>query len=435
VRAETAPLTFGQLSVWRDVDQLPAGQRHAGNLLRTAPVGAGVSVADLLGAFRGLRARHEALRTTYDFSDAASPRQIVSPPGTGDVPVRCVTVDAGMDFEAAAAEIGKDMELQALDLSTEESWRIAILIADGRPVHLAVVLHHIAVDIWALNLLDKDFRALLSGDRLGLSPAPSQLAIAQHSPQWRSRRESAQEHQRAALTAVARAGGPPVPESPAQAVRASLTSRVALAEASALASSLRISVPSLVLAAYCFAAHQVSGSSDILVKAMCANRVYPGTSALLTSMNQWGLCASQANAGEPFGTFAQRAHWASVRAQRHSCYDPDAAAVIRGEVAATVGAIGPEFSFNYVHTEPADAPPAQSEPIGPLWSVHHEPPRNTAGPAFFLVATQGASLSLGSRVMWDGFDATALETFLLTVHALMTGRLLHIGQDLPDPNP
>jgi hypothetical protein len=408
----TAPFTFGQLSVWRDVEQLPDEKRHEANISRVSPIDADVSVAEVLGAFGRLRSRHEALRTTYVLDDPARPRQIVHPAGELEPALRLVTVEAGADPIDVARRVGEETAGRPFDLALEESWRATVLITDGRPSHLVLVLHHIAVDFWALTLLRDDFQALLGAQTPAPPDSPRDLALAQRSDQWLVRRAAAEKHVREVYTIAAHAPAFDVVESPAAAVKATLRSHIAPAAASVKAESLKISVPSLVLAAYCFAVHQITGVDDILVNTMCANRIYSGTAALVSSMNQWALFVSQRTAGESFDQFAQRVHWASLRAYRRGCYDPDQAARIREDVATSVGPIGPEFFFNFVAT---GVPPAAVSPT-PAWYVEKQPPLRTGGHSFYLVATQGDDLALSGRVMWEGFDDAALENFLITIH-------------------
>jgi hypothetical protein len=415
-----APMTFGQLSVWYDVAQMPPSRRHEANLLRTGPVDPGTRVADLLNAFRELRTRHEALRTRYDFSDPTRPRQLVRAADNADLPVRCMQVPRDTDPATAAREIGEELARQPFDLTAEDSWRVAILLAGDEPVHLVAVLHHIAVDLWAMDLLDDDFQTLLRGGRPGPADSPRALARDQRSTAWRARNSAAARHLRTTYTAVARAGTAGIVESPASAVKVTLRSSIALPLARTRANALGISMPALALAAYCFAAHQLTGSDTVLVNAMCANRLYPGTTALVSSMNQWAVCASHRYPTESFDEFARRTHWTYVRASRHGCYDPFLAEQIRTEVAASVGPLQPQFWFNFVDAGPVEPDPAAPRTDAPPWSVTQEDPLRLTGPSFYLVVTRAADLSLSCRVMWAGFDAAALESFLVSVHALLS---------------
>jgi hypothetical protein len=420
MNAEPAtPMTFGQLSTWVD-DQNSAGRRfHAIDPIIT-PVNASMSVAHVLGALHELRARHESLRTTYDFFHGARPWQAVHPNDARDLPVQCISAASGLPLQSVALEIAIKMRENPFNLAAKESWRAAIITADGRPVQVILVLHHLAADLWAARLLDKDFRAILKGDLLGPAETPRELAMAQNSERWRERRQATEQYQRTVLTKVARGSGLPMISSPEAAIMAVLRSSVALPAAAALARSLSITLPSLLLAAYAYAAHQKTHMDVILLRVMFSNRSYPGTTNLVSSMNQTVPIVSERRVAEPFGQFAKRIYWASLQAYEYACYDRYVAKEIQNDVAAANGPIHPGFVFNFFTqptAEPAGSPAVAS---APSWSVRHETPHR-AGPAFYLEATQAADLVLVGRVMWEDFDRPALDAFLVTIYCLLTG--------------
>jgi len=318
----TAPLTFGQLSVWQGVEQLPADRLFYANMRRIVPVDPGVSVDDLVGAFRILRAQHEALRTTYDFLHGTPPRQIIHSADIRDLPIWCIPVDSDTSPGEVAKEISEQMRQTPFSLTAEEPWRVSILTVAERPIYFVIALHHIAADAWAIGLLMKDLQILLSHGLPGPANSPRELAVAQRSVRWKGWLQSAECHLRSVFTTVARGGGLPALPCPSAAVKVILRSSVALPRAAARARELRISLGSLMLAAYAYAAHEAIDMDTILVKTMTANRFYPGTANLVSSMNQHAAMASERRADESFGQFAQRIHWASLRAYQHGCYDP-----------------------------------------------------------------------------------------------------------------
>src|SRR5438309_11675522 len=86
-------LSYGQLSVWRDIDDLPRARWHEANFgarLRL-PEGGGFTADEVIAAVRGLGVRHESLRTRYTTADPDKPLQRVLPPGSeSDVDVTVV---------------------------------------------------------------------------------------------------------------------------------------------------------------------------------------------------------------------------------------------------------------------------------------------------------------------------------------------------------
>ncbi|MFC5286561.1 condensation domain-containing protein [Actinokineospora guangxiensis] len=410
----SGPMNFGQLSVWRDVEEFPAEKAYQANMVRVVPLD-GVATATVRAVVERLRARHAALRTVYDFADPAAPRQHVRPADSAGLVFREVGPRDGEDAEAAAARIADEMEHESFDLTTDESLRTAIVVVDGEGTHGVFALHHIAADMWSLDLLRGEVDALLRGDEpAGDAPSPLDLALAQHSERWAPRREAAARHLREAFTAAAQAAVPGIALAEAATARANLRSRVAGPTAEAKAAALGISVPSLVLAAYCREAHRISGAEHVLINTMTTNRLHPGTATLVSSLNQWARVISHRGADD-FTAMAASLHWSSMRSFRYGCYDVDTEARIRAEVEAGTGPIHPEFHFNFVDSPaPADPPDADDELSET--KVSALPATYVGGPGFYLVATSGGDFHLTARTRWAGFTDADMAAFLRAVH-------------------
>jgi hypothetical protein len=443
--AVTGPLSYGQLSVWRDVELFPPEGRHQANICRLEKITTPLTADQIQAAFGQLRRRHEALRTTYDLSRPDRLRQVVRPPGSEPARLTEVPVPVGGDPDAVAEAAAAGLTGRPFDLSTEESWRLAAVVRGGRVTHLILVVHHIAVDKWAEDLLERDLQALLTGQPTS-TPAgsPLDLARAQHSAAWRDRRHGAEEHLRRVYTTAARAATAPVATAGVATVKVNLRSWTGLAAARAKAGALRasapsFSLPSLVLAAYCHTAHQVTGATDILVNAMTANRLHAGTATMVSSMNQWARMVSHHVPGEPFDRFALRLHDDSLTGYRHGCYDVDLDVRLRREAEASGGPIGAEIFFNYVQSTAA---PDEEDTAAdrPDWRVRRLPANFLGGPAFYLVASQGHRLELTARTRWSDVDGVAMEGFLTGVHDLLfptatAGPHAPGGEPCPTPRP
>lgn len=410
----SGPMNFGQLSVWRDVEGFPAEKAYQANMVRAMPLD-GVPPHAVRAAMERLRARHAALRTVYDFTDPAAPRQHVRPAGSAGLVFRETAPRDGEDAAAAAARVTDEMEHETFDLTTDESLRAAVVVVDGVSTHAVFALHHIAADMWSLDLLRGEFEGLLSGaEPAGDAPSPLDLALAQHSERWAPRREAAARHLREAFTAAAGAAVPGIALAEGATARANLRSRVAGPTAEAKAAALGISVPSLVLAAYCREAHRISGAEHVLINTMTTNRLHPGTASLVGSMNQWARVISHhGGAGvDDFTAMARSLHWSSMRSFRYGCYDVDTEARIRAEVEAGTGPIHPEFHFNFVDS-PAPADPPDDDPDVKVSAL---PITYVGGPGFYMVATRGGDFHLTARTRWAGFTDADMAAFLRAVH-------------------
>lgn len=421
----TGPLSFGQLSVWRDVELFPPEGRHQANITRIEPLGGTFYPDQIEAAFARVRRRHEGLRTTYELAEPERLRQVVRSVDAVPAPVTQVPVPPGADPDAVAAATAAELGGQPFDLATEEPWRLAVVVSGGgRASHLVLILHHIAADHWAEDLIENDLKAALAGQPAAVpAGSPLELARAQHGPAWRERRAAAEGHLRGVYTAAARGGLPPVPLAPTAAVKANLRSWTGLAGAAATAAALRarapsLSLPSVVLAAYCHTVHRTTGVPTLLVNAMAANRVHAGTPTMVSSMNQWARIVSHHVPGEPFAEYVLRLHADSLAGYRHGCYDVDLDVALRREAERVYAPIGAEVCFNFVQST---ATPDEDDRHPPErgWLLRHLPAAFLGGPAFYLVASQGHRLELTARTRWRDFDDAAMADFLAGVHDLV----------------
>ena len=134
-----APLTYGQLSVWRSIEHLPLDTTEA-NLSRTWDLPDGVDAAAVRGALDALEARHEALRTVFELTGARGITQVVRPPAGVDMPV----AEAG-DAAAAEARSPAPLAARGFALDREPGWRVELVTVGGRPVRLLVCVHHLSL--------------------------------------------------------------------------------------------------------------------------------------------------------------------------------------------------------------------------------------------------------------------------------------------------
>jgi Condensation domain len=415
----SAPLSFGQLWVLRTAELLTPEEQAQAHLCRVAPLPAGLSVADVTDVLTTLRARHEALRTTYDLSDPTAPRQVVHRDVDFALPVEQVAASSPDDAAEVADRVATDLENAAFDLTREQPWRAAIVVVDGRPTHLAIVLHHIAVDLAALDLLAADFEALLGQKTLPAPASQLELALTQHSEQWAPRRRDTEQYLRGTLTLAGQAPPRGIVESGGETRRVTLHSRTAVPAATAKAERLGISLPSLVAAAYGFSLHQLTGADHVLLHLMSANRLYPGTERLVASVCQLVPLSSVLGDGESFDAYAKRMHWETLRAYRRGSFDTDLEQRIRREVESTVGPIQPAFFFNYMEDNAVPASVDEDDGTVPAWRIEHGRGPNSGGPDFGLAVTRNPGLKLLVRTRWAGLDDAAVESFVVGLHDLL----------------
>src|SRR2546423_6460576 len=97
----TAPVSFGQLSVWRTQElTIPVDRWQESNLTYVWPVPPATTVRTLHRELDRLAVRHESLRTSFELTGPAPPRQLVHPPAPVDLAVRRVAAGGGSAAQA-----------------------------------------------------------------------------------------------------------------------------------------------------------------------------------------------------------------------------------------------------------------------------------------------------------------------------------------------
>ncbi|MFC4535092.1 condensation domain-containing protein [Sphaerisporangium dianthi] len=320
-----APLTFGQLSLWRSIQRLPP---EACNLPQTWTLPDGVSLASVEQALEALEERHETLRTRYEPEGEGDLIQAVWPPA----PVRLDTMEGGDDPALVAEEAAAKAGAEPFDLAVDRSWRACVVTAQGAPVRLVICFHHIAVDAWAINQLHQEFLGLVDGLSIP-EPAPNgrELAAEQWSAERERRRKAARKFWTGifeAAPAMEREPGTDATDGAEDAAALStrwarLGSKEAADAAHRIAERLQISLPSVVLAAFCLAVHRRTGRERLLVAVYAHNRSDPRWETLVAAQNQIVPLLVAPEPGEDFDELVRRVHWDSLRSYRHSAYNVD----------------------------------------------------------------------------------------------------------------
>ncbi|MEU0128119.1 condensation domain-containing protein [Streptomyces sp. NPDC006289] len=391
---EPAPLSYGQLSVWRDVRELSRGRWHEANTqsLWRLPEDEDHSAREVENAVLTLVGRHESLRTAYDLTDTFAPAQRVLPfldrVDSGVVECRPEEFDALVDGLAS----------EPFDLRVAPSWRFRVVTRHGRPRVVVMIQHHITADGWSNGVLEADFRAALSGAApAGAAPATTPRGLAA----WQ--RSEGRSARRAALTAYwerifglsaasLSATGPPAP--PDSAFQYSVRSRQVYRRAREFADGLSVPVSSVVLAAFAWNVARTAGPGAAVVQLMSSNRFVPPWNTVVSSMNQW-TAASVDPAPDDFAAYVGHVHTQSLLAYRHGMYDVDEMDALRDKVRAGREPYEASLGFNFLT---GAAPPPDSAHGA---ETVRESPFSRIGHPCYLRATAegGESLQLRLRTM------------------------------------
>jgi hypothetical protein len=408
------PLTLGQLSVWRDIDTLPRDRWHEPNHASVVPLGRAVPVAAVRGALRSLEQAHESLRTVFDVTEPARPRQLLLEPAAQiDVPVVTVADEDVPDLLARLQSV-------PFDLRTDRPWRVVALAVPGPAADDVLVdrvvlsQHHIAFDAWSVALFGRQLAELVGAAGVHrLDDGGSLVGIAEEqrsSPVWAKRGEAVERHFRRIYAA------PPaqhVETDPAHGVvQVSLTSAALLGAAQRHARVLGVSLGTLVVAAVVDGLRPRT-DGPLVVGLMSSNRFGARWQHLLTSMNQWAVIAVPPGE-ETFDDLARDVQQRSMVAYRLGIYDVDAVRAIGGEVDGVSPSTLPTFTVNAFEV---DALPV-TDSFDATAQVVREPVFSSVGPRSYLrLIVSPEALCL--RLRTNGLPVTAAEELLTHVHSTL----------------
>ena len=336
--AGLAPMTWGQLHIWRPLQWFGA-ESNSFNLRKVLPLAEPVTEAAALAALRRLILEHQVLRSHYtpasEETGRRRPTQEVF--GAGAFPVRFVDCDAE-DVAAAAARCTADLAEAPFHLESEWAARFGLIRTGGRVVALALAVSHVAVDGWSLERLLEDAAALFAGGTPAPSLQPLEQATYEASEAGRAADARAMRHWRSQLepappTVFATAGGSP-DDPPYQRWR--LRSEAVASAAALLAARTGTAASSVLLTVGAAALAEVSGRDAVGIQLIAGNRYTPRQRRLLAAAAQDALYLYQ-SIDEDFSDTARRVHQGSNGSYMTGQYDPESLAALKDETAGQVG--------------------------------------------------------------------------------------------------
>ncbi|NUP47969.1 MAG: hypothetical protein HOW97_11745 [Catenulispora sp.] len=371
-------MTIGQLSVYRDIEQMPQDRLWEANLqplvwdLRTE-----CTIDGVWAALAALAMRHESLRTNYAVKDGAALQFI----GAHDAKEVLARVDRGVADIAELPQLLATKYQEPLDIYDGIPWRAWVITENDVPVKVLYVVHHIAADGAASLIMQDDFHALLAGEEL--PPAAGQpiaMALDQQGA-GAHRLRAAERYWRRTLDAAPRC--PEVVRPNEQMLGVTLTTGIPMEDLHAGAAKLDVSLATVVLAAYYQAVREATGRSAVLVLAISANRFDSGTAGIVTSLVQWAPILLDFDGTETFPELAAKVHGKSLSGLKNGICDPDAVVRIREEFFDRARPpVDQGFNINTILAPPGFAPRVEQRPS----SVEFAPPARNFGPGFYLIA-------------------------------------------------
>ena len=391
-----APLTFGQLSVWRSLEALPLPRRVEGNVPRTWPVPANTTPAQLAAAWNALVTRHEGLRTRFVPDGSGGLRQRV---GQADPDWAPAVVGLPAGGPAAAAD---DLALDPMDLASGYGWRVALTdrTADGAR-QVLVVVHHIVADAWSWGQLQGELLAALAGDpptEPGLRPVD--LAREQWAEAAAGRRRAAVEYVSGCFRTLPSSEALAIPVDSGRRIQAELVTPAGHRALAAIADRGGIFVQSALLAMTAICVHRLWDGTEAKIMLVSGNRTDRRWHRLVTSMNQMvPVPIGPAAEDLTFAELARAMQGASLRAFRHGVYDVDAV------MAAGINLFDWRNMFNFM------APDLPSAPAnGTARELRRQRPWRHAGPRIDVKIYGSPALKINIRadpalLPQDGLDA------------------------------
>ena len=316
----SGPLTMGQANMIRCI--LRDEPEEINNHLVWA-VPPGVTLDQVAAAFVTLAERHESLRTRYPHSTGIAPTvQQVHPDGTIDIAV--VEAQDGQDTGALAARLALAQRSPRFDLAAEFPLRITVVAQAGRPVRIALVSCHAAVDATALHLLGQEFQTLLRGDELPPSPAnaPIDIAALERTPAGIRRSESSLRHWRRIISDKPQAAFAEdrTAHSDRMLPQLWIRSRQAAKDLARTAERTGMSPTTVLVAAWCsLVAHRTAQRSCVSA-ILSSNRFLPQLTDYIGTVAQDALLALDTDA-ETFDDLLLRAKGSLLAAYRNSWFD------------------------------------------------------------------------------------------------------------------
>lgn len=380
-----APLTFGQLSVWRSIEHLPPGTTEA-NVGQSWALPDGHDVAEVRRALDALEARHEVLRTTFCRSGERGVEQVVHPPAGVTAPV--VASDGAGDADEEVARL----TARGFALDREPGWRVEVVERGGWAHRLAVCFHHLLVDATGLKVLHDELLRLLAGEVLpDDAPTCREVALEQHAGRWDARTAAAVEHWRRCVAEDDPPPAEPAPD-PATDIRwADLYSVPALGAARHLASTTGTSLQVVVLTAFCRAVARRDGPTDLVVGLIAGNRNDARSRRLVSSEVQLVPARVRIDLAAPFADLARQLQWSTLGAYRRGAFDVDALRGLREEHGYDAAGAGFRYFFNFSEAFQQRAP--EDVRLGPGgWTVETHTTGRDNGFTVYFAATAGGLL-------------------------------------------
>jgi Condensation domain len=416
-----APLSFGQLYSWREVDSYPVAWKSEANLSATWDL-RGFGADRIEVALRQLFDAHEPLRTSFELRDGV-PVQLVH--DDLQPPIERVTrlITSPRDADRTTAEL----LAIPFPMTGELCWRGRLVSWLGKPMFLALSFSHLILDVWSVQELHTQFRRLLTDPddlevacRIG--PSPRQLASEQRADAGLRRQQSAERYWQRVL--AERAARLPVLPTGVERnrIQATLHSAQLSAQTARAARALGVTAPAVLAALVAAGLSRQLAENRVVMSLMSSNRFAPEHRHVVGTMNQLIPVVVSVDAEQSLAEHIRKLHWAGAKAYRYASYDVDRVAALAGANAPTGSAEGSscwfndlfQCWFNYLQLDDRRANPADRSPAELAWTPLA---RQYGQPFDVRVTARNGRTSVALRVDPEVIPAAGLLDILRLVAA------------------
>lgn len=157
------PLSHGQSALWFLYELAPESAAY--NIMHAVRLRFRVNKSALWRSFQNLIDRHSSLRTVYSLSNG-KPMQRVQK--HQQVPFEA-TDAADWSWESLNERLTSEAD-RPFDLERGPILRVHLFTRSAAEHILLLVVHHIAVDVWSLDILMNELRVLYDAELVGKEP-------------------------------------------------------------------------------------------------------------------------------------------------------------------------------------------------------------------------------------------------------------------------
>ena len=371
-----APLSFGQLYSWREIDAYPEDCKHEANLPATWDL-RGSTLAQAQAALSRLVRRHDSLRTTYSLRDGV-PVQLVQ----ADVPAPVEVVERVVTGPADADASTESLLGMPFPMTGELCWRAVLVTSGGAPMFVSLSFSHLILDVWSVLELERQFRAELasasaeSGGPVGaesggpFGPMPRELAAQQRQESAAGRRAASERYWRGVLPEQVDDRLPAPGDGVRQhRIQATLHSHRLGVLAAQVAREQGVTAPAVLMGLMAAGLSEHLGTERVVMSLMSSNRFAAEHRHVVTTMNQLIPVVVTVDHGASLAEHVTRLHWAAAKAYRYSSYDLDRVLAIAAETG-----VGEGFTslfrcwFNYLQLDAEPPEAGRDTPAELIWT-------------------------------------------------------------------